>query len=129
MEAAGGKGGSLSPYKVTLFDDRLEVTSPGLLDSEITIEKMKSGLSKIRNRGTNGTRSGINSERDLNANEKTILQVLKINPRITQKDICTKTDISLRTVKRIMRELQNLGKLRREGTYGNGLWVVIDQNE
>ena len=51
MEAAGGKGGSLSPYKVTLFDDRLEVTSPGLLDSEITIEKMKSGLSKIRNRG------------------------------------------------------------------------------
>ena len=201
MEAAGGKGGSLSPYKVTLFDDRLEVTSPGLLDSEITIEKMKSGLSKIRNRGiaaafsymniveawgsripkmfreaeeyglrepelidmagdfrinlyrkdavtdqngvidpkmvdtngtrsgTNGTRSGINSERDLNANEKTILQVLKINPRITQKDICTKTDISLRTVKRIMRELQNLGKLRREGTNRNGLWVVIDQNE
>ena len=78
---------------------------------------------------TNGTRSGINSERDLNANEKTILQVLKINPRITQKDICTKTDISLRTVKRIMRELQNLGKLRREGTNRNGLWVVIDQNE
>ena len=34
-----------------LFDDRLEVTSPGMLDSEITIEKMKSGLSKIRNRG------------------------------------------------------------------------------
>ena len=43
----------LSPGKiqVALFDDRLEVTSPGMLDSEITIEKMKSGLSKIRNRG------------------------------------------------------------------------------
>ena len=34
-----------------LFDDRLEVTSPGMLDSEITVEKMKSGLLKIRNRG------------------------------------------------------------------------------
>ena len=43
----------LTPEKiqVALFDDRLEVTSPGMLDSEITVEKMKSGLSKIRNRG------------------------------------------------------------------------------
>ena len=43
----------LTPGKiqVAIFDDRLEVTSPGMLDSEITIEKMKSGLSKIRNRG------------------------------------------------------------------------------
>lgn len=42
----------LAPGKiqVALFDDRLEVTSPGMLDSEITIERMKSGLSKIRNR-------------------------------------------------------------------------------
>ncbi|MEG0265959.1 MAG: ATP-binding protein [Erysipelotrichaceae bacterium] len=43
----------LTPGKiqVALFDDRLEVTSPGMLDSEITIEKMKNGLSKIRNKG------------------------------------------------------------------------------
>lgn len=37
--------------QVALFDDRLEVTSPGMLNSEITIEKMKVGLSKIRNKG------------------------------------------------------------------------------
>lgn len=43
----------LTPGKiqVALFDDRLEVTSPGMLDSEITIERMKTGLSKIRNKG------------------------------------------------------------------------------
>ena len=43
----------LSPGKiqVALFDDRLEVTSPGMLDNDITIEKMKTGLSKIRNKG------------------------------------------------------------------------------
>ena len=43
----------LTPGKiqVAIFDDRLEVTSPGMLDNEITIEKMKAGLSKIRNKG------------------------------------------------------------------------------
>ncbi len=43
----------LSPGKVqvALYDDRLEVTSPGMLDTELTIEQMKTGLSRIRNRG------------------------------------------------------------------------------
>ena len=42
----------LTPGKiqVALFDDRLEVTSPGMLDSELTITQMKTGLSKIRNK-------------------------------------------------------------------------------
>lgn len=42
----------LSPDKiqVALFDDRLEVTSPGMLDHDLTIEKMRTGLSKIRNK-------------------------------------------------------------------------------
>ena len=42
----------LSPDKiqVALFDDRLEITSPGMLDHDLTIEKMKTGLSKVRNK-------------------------------------------------------------------------------
>ena len=42
----------LSPDKiqVALFDDRMEVTSPGMLDHDLTIEKMKIGLSKVRNK-------------------------------------------------------------------------------
>lgn len=42
----------MSPDKiqVALFDDRLEVTSPGILDHDLTIEKMKTGLSKVRNK-------------------------------------------------------------------------------
>lgn len=52
----------LSPGKiqVALYDDRLEVTSPGMLDNEITIEKMKSGLSKIRNKSIAATFSYMN---------------------------------------------------------------------
>ena len=43
----------LTPGKiqVALFDDRLEVTSPGMLDNELTIEKLKSGFSKVKNKG------------------------------------------------------------------------------
>ncbi len=43
----------LSPDKiqVALYDDRLEVTSPGMLHDELTVEQMKQGLSKPRNRG------------------------------------------------------------------------------
>ncbi len=189
----------LTPGKiqVVLFDDRLEVTSPGMLDSEITIEKMKSGLSKIRNRGiaaafsymniveawgsgipkmfreakeyglrepelidmgsdfrinlyrkdaatdqngvidpkvsgTNGTKVGTNgtdTEHKPDVNDKAIMQVIQDNQKITQKDICAKTGIPLRTVKRTMSELQKAGKLRREGTNRNGLWVVIDRKE
>lgn len=37
--------------QVALYDDRLEVTSPGMLSRDMTIERMKEGYSKIRNRG------------------------------------------------------------------------------
>ena len=36
--------------KIALFDDRLEVTSPGMLLNGVSIAKMKEGYSKIRNR-------------------------------------------------------------------------------
>lgn len=38
--------------KVAIFDDRLEVTSPGKLVMGQTIEKMKQGNSNIRNEAT-----------------------------------------------------------------------------
>lgn len=46
--------------QVALFDDRLEVTFPGMLNNEITIEKMKIGLFKIRNKGITATFSYMN---------------------------------------------------------------------
>lgn len=40
-----------SNVQVALYDNRLEVTSPGMLSRDMTIERMKDGYSKIRNRG------------------------------------------------------------------------------
>ncbi|UTY26903.1 ATP-binding protein [Treponema denticola] len=40
-----------SNIQVAVYDDRLEITSPGMLSKELTIEKIMAGYSKIRNRG------------------------------------------------------------------------------
>ncbi len=40
-----------SKIQVALYDDRLEVTTPGMLNWNITIEKMKNGQSLLRNKG------------------------------------------------------------------------------
>ncbi len=37
--------------QVALYDNRLEITSPGMILNGVSIEKMKEGYSKIRNRG------------------------------------------------------------------------------
>jgi len=36
--------------QIALYDDRLEVTSPGMLLNGVTLEKMRAGYSKVRNR-------------------------------------------------------------------------------
>ena len=43
----------LIPRKVqiALYEDRLEVTSPGSLCKDITVEKMREGMSSVRNKG------------------------------------------------------------------------------
>ena len=106
------------PFSVyTLFRDSHGVIDPKVAGTNDT---------KI---GTNDTKIGTNdtvSELKLDVNKKAILQVIQDNPKMTQTDICEKTGISLRTVKRAMSKLKKSGKLRREGTNRNGLWVVID---
>lgn len=38
-----------APIRIAFFDDRIEVENPGILLPGMTIEDMKSGVSKIRN--------------------------------------------------------------------------------
>src|SRR3989338_11637348 len=39
-----------SPIRLAIFDDRIEVENPGLLLFGLTIEEIKRGVSKLRNR-------------------------------------------------------------------------------
>lgn len=60
--------------------------------------------------------------------ESEIIQLIKENPFITQKELHEKTGISLGTVKRILPGLQEKGVLIRDGGKRFGKWIVTDKN-
>ncbi|MBR6088788.1 MAG: putative DNA binding domain-containing protein [Anaerolineaceae bacterium] len=185
--------------QVAVYDDRLEVTSPGMLYRDMTIEKMKEGRSKIRNKGIaavfaymhliEGWGSGIpkimreakeyglrepelidmdgafrinlyrrtfdtdtygvidprenvireedqgwikekhapdHSRKKMPLHQQ-ILVLLADDPYLTQEILCEKTGVSLRTVKRAMKTLQEDGYLVRKGNRRNGTWTVVEK--
>lgn len=82
--------------------------------------------------GTNGTKNdtnGTNHDYKRNTNEEIILCMLQDNPQVTQNDICGKSGIPLRTVKRLMNNLKKDGKIRRRGSNRNGSWIIVDPKE
>lgn len=56
--------------------------------------------------------------------ENKILVVIQQNPEATQKEISQKTNISLRTVQRKLKELREKGVIERKGGKRFGFWVV-----
>lgn len=168
--------------QVAIFDDRLEVTSPGMLLNGVSITKMKEGYSKIRNRAIanafsymkiiekwgsgipriireckeynlpkptfidfdgdfrvnmyrkmsmdtpNGMNDTIDTIHDtigtIQSDERRILELIKANSSITQSQIKKQTGFSLRTVKRIMAELQSSEIVIRIGNNRSGKWQV-----
>ena len=162
--------------QVALYDNRLEITSPGMLMNGVTIEKMKEGYSKIRNRaianafsymkiiekwgsgipriirecqeyglpepelidfdgdfrinmyrqpsliqaGTIGTIIGIK----VTSPEERVLTIMKQNARVTQKELQKELGNSLRTIKRMIAELQDKGYIVRSGNNRSGEWIV-----
>ena len=176
--------------QVALYDNRLEITSPGMLMNGVTIEKMKEGYSKIRNRaianafsymkiiekwgsgipriirecqeygipepelidfdgdfrinmyrqpsliqaGTIGTNSGtIGTNSDtigtiigikVTSPEERVLTIMKQNAKVTQKELQKELGVSLRTVKRMIAELQDKGYIVRRGNNRSGEWIV-----
>ena len=88
---------------------------------------IKNGVIDPKERDTNDTNDTKVEPND--TNEEAILRIILKNPQATQGAIAKEVEASLSTVKRIMRNLQKSGKLRREGTNRNGSWVVTGQKE
>lgn len=53
-----------------------------------------------------------------------ILKLMRQNPRITQKEIQEKSEVSLRSVKRAIADLQKQGYVIRKGNNRSGEWIV-----
>jgi predicted HTH transcriptional regulator len=63
----------------------------------------------------------------INDKIKAMLKVIKVNPTATIADLAELTGKSQRTISRELREYQDSGLLRREGSRKNGRWVVVDK--
>ena len=205
--------------QIAIYDDRLEILSPGKLPKTQTFESMKKGRSKIRNEAlakaffymklmekwgsgiprvmkevcdegldspvfiggevdfivniyrkeilsdintieTDETKAATNETNDSKAStnsvnnatnvikvatdmtetetkvmadtnefttdERSVIDVVRDNPTITQQELLEITGISMGTIKRIMPRLQKKGVLIREGNRRVGQWKVVE---
>ena len=74
------------------------------------------------NHATNATNLSIT----LSENEKNVLNAIRSNPKITQKQLQEVTGITLGTIKRLLPRLQEKEKLERVGNRRSGQWKVND---
>lgn len=167
-----------SCVQVAVYDDRVEVTSPGMMYGGLTLQEAMSGRSKIRNKaiaevlsrmeiveswGT-GIRRIMNRAKEyglpepeflemgdtfrvnlfrvqmnpemnpeicpivkdieLTMQQRTVLELIRINPKITRQEIAKSMNKSLSTVKRNITVLRDAGLVDFNGNAKTGEWVV-----
>ena len=56
--------------------------------------------------------------------QKLLLDILRNNPTITQKEIVESASLSRSTVQRTVKELIEMGRLERVGSKKTGSWIV-----
>ena len=162
--------------QVAVYDDRVEVTSPGMLYGGLTIEQIKEGGSKIRNRciaeifsrmkiieswGTGIKRmfssckeygirepelleigdsfrvnlyrpsyievhqsSPKSSPKNVNQTQQKIIEMILVNPKVTQTIMAAELGVTSRAVKKSIKELSEKGILKRVGSARSGYWEV-----
>ena len=60
----------------------------------------------------------------LTEKQKLLLDILRNNPTITQKEIVESASLSRSTVQRTVKELIEMGRLERVGSKKTGSWIV-----
>ena len=176
-----------SCIQVTVYDDRLEVTSPSGLYNGLTYEEVMNGHSKIRNKGIANIFSqmglveawGSGIKRILNAAEEyglpkprfqefdnmfrvelfrvnpitnqvnqdferldqaeeenvlsekeiEILNLVRMQPSITQKEMANALDWNLASVKYYITKLKEKNYLKRQGSSQKGKWVILTKRD
>lgn len=60
----------------------------------------------------------------LTDNQKMLLDMLRNDPTITQKEIIERVSLSRSTIQRMIKELSELGRLERVGSKKTSSWIV-----
>ena len=183
-----------SCIQVAVYDDRLEVTSPGGLYNGLTYEEVMNGHSKIRNKGIanifsqmglveawgSGIKRILNAaeayglpkprfqefdnmfrvelfrvnpitdqanqatnqanqdlerldqvedENVLSEKEIEILNLVRMQPSITQKEMANALDWNLASVKYYITKLKEKNYLKRQGSSQKGKWVILTKRD
>lgn len=74
--------------------------------------------------GANGTKVGTNIRNSSDV-ENDIVNLLKEDERITQREISAKLNVPLRTLKRIMNNMQENRLIKRIGSNRSGYWEIL----
>ena len=61
----------------------------------------------------------------IGTSEKIILELLRNEPAISQKEIALRLNMNANTVKYYIRKMQKDGKIIREGTNRKGKWIIL----
>jgi len=78
------------------------------------------------NNGVVGIDDGVDDGGQGN-NAKMLLRVIATKPTSTQKDMATKTGLSVRTIVREMKRLRESGVIRRVGSDRSGCWEIVGE--
>ncbi|HBP09077.1 MAG TPA: transcriptional regulator [Treponema sp.] len=96
---------------------RIIVPLPSEKSDEETVKK--NGEEEIK------SNCGENCGENSSAEEK-ILEAIKENPKITQRQLAAVTELSLRGVEWNMAKLKNEGKIKRLGSDKKGTWEIVE---
>ena len=142
-------GGLVSAIPESEFGKRSHSRNPlifGLFARMHLVEQVGSGVGRIQNLMKEAAlpealflKEGIftvilkrpsekSSEKTSEKTSEKILELLKTNSSLTADEIAVSIGVSVRTVKRNLKQLQTDKKLRREGSDKSGLWIVLDDN-
>ena len=89
-----------------------------------SVQTEKKNLDEKTNTGINFD-CGENCGENISAEEK-ILEAIRENPKITQKQLAAVSGLSLRGVEWNMAKLKNEGKIKRLGSDKKGTWEIVE---
>ena len=72
-----------------------------------------------------GDNDGDMSESKLTECQEKILNLIKMSPTMTAKQMSETLSVSQRTIERDLSALQKMGVLKREGKDNDGVWVIL----